>query len=142
MGQGAISTIVVGTDGSQTARRAVAVAADLARRLDADLHVVHGFRDPSAGQAGPAPGSDRWREANEAVLADALADPTLGGARVTGHSVAGGVVEALVAVALETSADLIVVGNRGVQGAAGSIDSVAGRVAQEAPCHVLVAKTT
>ena len=45
-----ISTIVVGTDGSQTARRAVAVAADLARSLDAELHVVHGFRDPAAGQ--------------------------------------------------------------------------------------------
>lgn len=136
-----ISTIVVGTDGSQTARRAVAIAADLARSLDADLHVVHGFHDPAAGQRSPLPG-DRWREANEAVLADALADPSLDGIRAQGHSVPGGVVEALVSVATETGAELIVVGNRGLHGPGGSLDSVAGRVALVAPCHLMVAKTT
>jgi nucleotide-binding universal stress UspA family protein len=137
-----ISTIVVGTDGSQTARRAVAVAADLARGLDAELHVVHGFVDPANGPSGPAPGSERWREANEAVLAEALADPSLLGVRTQGHSVAGGVVEAIVGVADQTRADLIVVGNRGLHGPAGSLDSVGGRLAREAPCHVLIAKTT
>lgn len=136
-----ISTIVVGTDGSQTARRAVAVAADLARSLDADLHVVHGFRDPAAGQEAPVSG-DRWRQANEAVLADALDDPALEGVRARGHSVAGGVVDALVSVAVETDADLIVVGNRGLHGPSGSLDSVAGKVALVAPCHLMVAKTT
>jgi nucleotide-binding universal stress UspA family protein len=136
-----ISTIVVGTDGSQTARRAVVVAAELARALGAELHLVHGFRDPAAGQGSPASG-DRWREANEAVLADALADPALEGVRAQGHTVAGGAVEALVSVATETEADLIVVGNRGMHGPTGSLDSVAGRVAMAAPCHLLVAKTT
>jgi nucleotide-binding universal stress UspA family protein len=136
-----ISTIVVGTDGSQTARRAVAIAAELARSLGAELHVVHGFRDPAAGQETLASG-DRWRQANEAVLADALADPALEGVRVHGHTVAGGAVEALVSVADETGADLIVVGNRGLHGPSGSLDSVAGRVARATPCHLLVAKTT
>lgn len=154
------STIVVGTDGSQTAKRAVAVAADLARRLDAQLHVVHGYRDPSAGPAGlvglvglagrgdlvpPAahqPGTARWQEASEAVLADALADPVLHGVRAEGHSVAGGVPEAIVTVAERTGADLIVVGNRGMQGARQALDSVPDTVAHRAPCHVLIAKTT
>jgi nucleotide-binding universal stress UspA family protein len=140
-----ISTIVVGTDGSRTARRAVAVAADLARGLDAELHVVHGYWDPVATAPGPGghdPGSDRWRESSATVLADALADPVLDGVRVRGHSVGGGVVEALVTVAQETAADLIVVGNRGMRGAASSAESVPARVARASPCHVLIAKTT
>ncbi len=45
-------------------------------------------------------------------------------------------------VANETGADLIVVGNRGMHGPTASLDSVAGRVALSAPCHLLVAKTT
>jgi nucleotide-binding universal stress UspA family protein len=147
------STIVVGTDGSQTAKRAVAVAAELARRFDARLHLVYGHRDPSAGQAGqegsgavaPAvrgPGTGRWHEASEAVLADALADPALHGVRAEGHSVTGGVSEAIVAVAERTGADLIVVGNRGMGTARQVLDSVPDTVAHRAPCHVLIAKTT
>ena len=53
-----------------------------------------------------------------------------------------GPVEALVSVATETGAELIVVGNRGLHGPGGSLDSVAGRVALVAPCHLMVAKTT
>lgn len=147
------STIVVGTDGSQTARRAVAVAADLARRFDAHLHVVYGYRNPAAGPIGPAgpaaeppsmrgPGTARWQEASEAVLEEALADPALEGVRAEGHPVAGAVAEAIVAVAERTGADLIVVGNRGMQGAERGRESVADSVAHRAPCHVLIAKTT
>lgn len=137
------TTIVVGTDGSQTARRAVAVAAGLARQLDAELHVVHGFRDPVVSFPGGADGEgDRWKEAGEAVLADALADPALEGVRARGRTAVGGVVEVLVAVAAETGADLIVVGNRGIHAAGRAQESLSVRVAQEAPCHVLIAKTT
>jgi nucleotide-binding universal stress UspA family protein len=84
----------------------------------------------------------RWQEANEAVLAEALADPALHGVRAEGHSVTGGVPEAIVAVAERTGADLIVVGNRGMQGARAVADSVPDIVAHRAPCHVLIAKTT
>ena len=147
------STIVVGTDGSQTARRAVAVAAGLARRFDACLHLVYGYRNPAAGPLGPGgpdgpppvlqgPGTSRWQQASEAVLAEALADPALDGVRTEGHSVAGAVPEAIVAVAERTGADLIVVGNRGMQGEPPSHDSVPDTIAHRAPCHVLIAKTT
>jgi nucleotide-binding universal stress UspA family protein len=153
------STIVVGTDGSQTARRAVAVAAGLARRFDAHLHLVYGYRNPAAGPIGaggpigpggtdevPAvlrgPATSRWQEASEAVLAEALADPALEGVRTQGHSVAGAVPDAIVAVAERTGAELIVVGNRGMRSDAPVHDSVPDTIAHRAPCHVLIAKTT
>ncbi len=145
------STIVVGTDGSQTARRAVAVAAGLARRFDAHLHLVYGYRNPAAGPlaegvvegavpSGPA--TSRWQQASEAVLAEALADPALEGVRTQGHSVAGGAPEVIMAVAERIGADLIVVGNRGMQGGPPTQDSIPEAVAHRAPCHVLIAKTT
>jgi nucleotide-binding universal stress UspA family protein len=147
------STIVVGTDGSQTARRAVALAAELARRFDARLHLVYGYRNPSPGFSSPlpageavmpagAPASQRWQEAGESVLTEALADPSLEGVRAEGHAVAGGVAEVIVAVAESTGADLIVVGNRGLHGDRPAEESVPGSVAHRAPCHVLIAKTT
>ena len=141
-----ISTIVVGTDGSRTAGQAVAVAADLARHLDATLHVVHGYHPPAvlegAGEAveGAATAtSAMWREMGEAVIADALDDPALEGVTATGHSVPGGAWQAVVSVAEEVGADLVVVGNRGMRG---SGESVPDAVAAHAPCHVLIAKTT
>lgn len=141
-----ISTIVVGTDGSQTARRAVGVAAELARRFQASLHVVHGYHAPSslegAGDAVAAPASTTsslWREMSEALLDEALADPALAGVEVERHSVANGAWQGIVAVAREVGADLVVVGNRGMRGTGGSVPD---SVAVHAPCHVLIAKTT
>ena len=134
------STIVVGTDGSQTAKRAVAVAADLARQMGGRLHLVNGYRDP--GGLGIATGRSRWEEASEAVLDEALDDPALSDLAVERHSVVGGPTDALVAVAEEIGADLIVVGNRGLQGARRTPDSIPETVAHRAPCHVLIVKTT
>ena len=139
------STIVVGTDGSQTARRAVRVAADIARHFDARLHVVYAYRDLSIADHGIGPaaaGAMRWQEASEGVLTEALADPALVGLQAEGHSVAGTPPEAIVTVAERTGAELIVVGNRGMQGTQRPQDSVPDAVAHRAPCHVLIAKTT
>jgi nucleotide-binding universal stress UspA family protein len=139
------TTIVVGTDGSQTARRAVALAGDLARRFDAQLHVVNGFRDPEAQQddeftdVEPSSRSSIWRQASEDVLVGVRNDPMLEGVKIDTHSVVGGASDVIIAVAGRVGADLIVVGNRGMHG---SEDSVPNSVAHRAPCHVLVAKTT
>ncbi|HVX22707.1 MAG TPA: universal stress protein [Acidimicrobiales bacterium] len=139
------STIVVGTDGSQTAKRAVAVAADLARQTGGRLHLVNGYRDP-ADPGGTAElyraTRSRWHEASEAVLEEAVDDPALDGLPVDRHSVVGGPTDALVAVAEEIGADLIVVGNRGLQGARRTAESIPESVAHRAPCHVLIVKTT
>ncbi|MGH9108030.1 MAG: universal stress protein [Acidimicrobiales bacterium] len=141
-----ISTIVVGTDGSGTARRAVAVAADLARQLQATLHVVHGYQAPAALEgAGPAlegaaiSTSSLWEELSAAVLERAIGDPSLDRIRVERHSVPGGAWQGLVEVARRVGADLIVVGNRGIGGPG---PSVPGAVVAHAPCHVLIVKTT
>ncbi len=136
------STIVVGTDGSQTARRAVVVAAALARQFHAKLHVVYGNVEPHSGPGRPGlPADSPWHSAREAVLDDALADPSLDGLDTQGHVVAAPAPEAIVQVATEIGADLIVVGNRGLKRGR-SEDSVPLMVALEAPCHVLIAKTT
>lgn len=134
-----ISTIVVGTDGSTTARRAVVVAAGLARLSGARLHVVHGYVDPAA-RARPV--VSRWRESSESLLAQALADPALGDVETEGHSVVGSPVDAIVGVAERVGADLVVVGNRGMGPLGSGRDSVPDGVAHRAPCHVLIAKTT
>jgi nucleotide-binding universal stress UspA family protein len=142
------ASIVVGTDGSQTSKRAVAIAADLARVHGAGLHVVHAYRDPEASSFDEVPAAppvgplSMWRAASEAVLADALENPAMNGVDVQVHSVSGGAADVLLRVATQAGADLIVVGNRGMQGARQSSDSVPNTVAHHAPCHVLIAKTT
>jgi len=137
------ATIVVGTDGSQTARRAVSVAAELARQCGARLHVVHAFHDPSVGSGGPLPGGpSRWHEAGRAVLDSALGDPALAGVPAEGHTVDGAASEAIVSVAVSVGADLIVVGNRGMFGSRPVTESVPESVVRRAPCHVLVAQTS
>jgi len=148
------SSIVVGTDGSQTSGRAVAVAGELARRCGARLHLVHGFRDP--GESGPAPaparrpaagdavagGPSLWRQSSADVLAAAAEDPNLDGVDLEVHSVVGGAAEVIIEVAGRVGADLIVVGNRGMQGPRQPPEAVPNVVAHAAPCHVLIAKTT
>ena len=145
------SIIVVGTDGSQTAKRAVAAAADVARRFGAALHLVNGYNDPSASigvpeapvSASPQGASSsvatRWRRASDALLEEAAADPSLSDLSVSTHSVPAAPADAVVDVARSLGADLIVVGNRGLRGEGGSVPDA---VTRQAPCHVLIAKTT
>jgi len=142
-----VAAIVVGTDGSQTATRAVAVAARVSRAFGGSLHLVHGYRSPGSGGAGTGGGDNPmaavWLHASQAILDEAAADPLLEGLSVECHSVPGGPAEAVVAVARDVHADLIVVGNRGMHGRTpGGPEPVPETVARTAPCHVLIAKTT
>jgi nucleotide-binding universal stress UspA family protein len=140
-------SIVVGTDGSQTAARAVAVAAGLAQESGARLHLVNGYRPPGPPDRAldhDDPTAAVWRQASEALLDEVLAEHVPGGLEVECHCVAGSPVEVLVGVARRVGADLIVVGNRGLQGPRrpGAPEPVPELVARAAPCHVLIAKTT
>jgi nucleotide-binding universal stress UspA family protein len=83
-----------------------------------------------------------WHQAGEAVLDDALAELARQGVRAEGHSVDGAAPEAIVNVATRVGADLIVVGNRGMYGARASQASVPHIVVRQAPCHVLIARTS
>jgi nucleotide-binding universal stress UspA family protein len=125
--------IVVGTDGSDAADRAVGHAAWLSRRLGADLLVSHAY----GGSHDPAEG----RRLGASVLRDACA--RIGEAPVpTSHLRQGDATDVLVSVAREENADLIVVGNRGLGNRRVLMGTVPARVAGTAPCDVLVAHTS
>jgi nucleotide-binding universal stress UspA family protein len=143
--------IVVGTDGSSTARDAVAMAAGLAKEHGATLHLVSAYQLSStavsvalaAGAASVASlaSDDDARVATGSVLEGAAAEVGREGVEFELHAVPGGPAEAILGVAQSVDADLIVVGSRGMKGARRVLGSVPNSVAHRAPCNVLVAKT-
>lgn len=135
--------IVVGTDGSDTASLAVQQAGELAAVLSAEIHVVTVY----AGAVRPdfAELVDREKVANASQQVLARAGELLraaGVATVHEHPADGDPAEAILDVAEQVGADLIVVGNKGVSGVRRFLlGSVAQKVVQHAPCAVLVART-
>jgi nucleotide-binding universal stress UspA family protein len=125
--------IVVGTDGSDSAARAVRHAGWLAGALGAELIVTHAFPEAREDTA------SRQR-VGASVLRDACA--RVAEASPTSMLRTGEAAGSLVGLAREEGADLIVVGNRGMSGRRIMMGTVPGRVAQRAPCDVLIAHTT
>jgi nucleotide-binding universal stress UspA family protein len=142
-------TIVVGTDGSKTADRAVRRASELARLCSARLHVVTAYR-PSADMAVVGPmGAELAGAADEPVPADVDAmlralekEIAADGVTVTVHAVSGRAADAILDIAEAEDADAIVVGNRGVQGPRQFLGGVPLNVLQHARCAVIVFPTT
>ena len=141
-----IKTIVVGTDGSKTAQQAVDQATDLAAKLGADLHIVSGYKLPTMAYPGEAvvvPITDEEIRASvEALLADAARDSQNLGLRVSTHARSQAAAQALLDVAAEQDADLIVVGSRGMTGARRVLGSVPNNITHHAECNVLVVHTS
>lgn len=141
-------TILVGTDGSATADKAVAAAADLARQLGAKLHLVTGYRTGSSGMANLA-GAAMVDSGAEIALRQEAADEVgqkAAGAWCVGvetelHSIAGDPADAILDTAAAVDADLVVVGSKGMRGARRILGSVPNSVAHGASCAVLVIKT-
>jgi len=139
------SSLVVGTDGSGTASAAVRSATELAKMLSARLHVVTVYR-PRAVRTGGVPdeyaqGIGPGDEA-DALLDDMCARARAAGVDVEGHAETGDPAEAIVRVAEQEGADLIVVGNKGMSGVRRVLGSVPNSVAHQAPCSVLIVQTT
>jgi nucleotide-binding universal stress UspA family protein len=143
------STIVVGTDGSDTAAGAVALAINLAQRSGATLHVVSAYKDPAttiaAAHTGPVGVADTSLTASSMKssseeLVTAVANGA-GAVPVETHAVAGAPADVLINVAESVGADLIVVGSKGMKGARRLIGSVPNSVAHRSHCHVIIAKT-
>ena len=136
-------TIVVGVDGSGTARKAAEVARDLAGALGARLHVVSAFDTDRTEVFGS--GSDRWivSDAGEAekVAREVAADLAGGELKITYSAARGKPAEALVREADRLEARMIVVGNRRMQGLGRVLGSVANSVAHSASCDVYIANT-
>ncbi|GBD45408.1 Universal stress protein [bacterium HR41] len=144
-------TMVVGTDGSATAREAVRQAAELAAQLAATVHVVSAYEpvpEPRLRlERREAPDDIEWainpREEVNAVLDEAASMLKERGVEVYLHPREGDAADALLDVAEEVGADLIVVGNKGMTGAKRFLlGSVPNKVSHHAPCSVLIIRTT
>ena len=143
--------IVVGTDGSDTAAQAVSQAIELARLTGARLSIVSAYSPVSGrrvqGEQSEAPADVHYelgpREDVNLVLDAAAAEAKGAGIDVQTHPVEGDPADAILNVAEETKADLIVVGNKGMTGARRYLlGSVPNNVSHHAPCSVLIARTT
>ena len=144
-------SIVVGTDGSETASEAVRQAIDLASETGARLEVVSAYAPVPVSrlktEAKESPSDVQWminaREDVEATLAEVVAQAAKLNVDCSPHSRQGDPADAILDVAEETSADLIVVGNKGMTGAKRFLlGSVPNKVSHHAPCSVLIIRTT
>jgi len=141
--------IVVGTDGSDTAKRAVSEATRLAQALGATVHVVSAFEPVRGARIAGAPegAAKIWAvapDANvQAIVDGAAVSVRTDGVEVKTHTVTGDPADALVEVAEREHAELIVVGNQGMHGVRRVLGSVPTKVARRAGlgCSVLIVST-
>jgi nucleotide-binding universal stress UspA family protein len=141
-------SIVVGTDGSERAASAVQEATRLAEALGAHLHVVSAFEPLRGARIPDAPegAAKVWAPLPDAhvdaVLDEACAAVRLRDVQVTTHAVAKDPADALLEVAGNVDASLIVVGNKGMHGAKRFVlGSVPNKVSHQARCNVLIVAT-
>lgn len=136
--------ILVGTDGSDSANKAVEHAAEMAKAMKAELVVMTGYAPPRSdvgstfGRADAFPG----QEIGQAILRDA--EKHFGeGLKIKTVVREGDPAEGLIDVAEEENADLIIVGNKGMSGAKRFLlGSVPNQISHHAPTNVLIVHTT
>jgi len=146
-----LQRIVVGTDGSDTATGAVREAIDLAKATGASLAVVSAYAagppsveaEDSVEIPGDVQHSFGPRAEVNMVLDAAAGEAEKAGVTVETHPREGDPADALLDVAEEVDADLIVVGNKGMTGAKRFLlGSVPNKVSHHAPCGVYIVRTT
>ncbi len=146
----AAQSIVAGTDGSASAEKAVDRAGKLALALGATVHVVISYKDPSAGawmaaSSGFAVG-DVFSDSDVKAEAEKIVERSRHRLAVAGvdaqtHVCSGDPAQALISVAADEDAEMIVVGNRGMSGAKRMLGSVPNKVSHHATCEVLIVPT-
>ena len=145
------SSIVVGTDGSETAGEAVREAIELAKRTDSTLALVSAYEPVSdtrlREERRDVPKDLEWmvnpREDVDHTLGEAERLAKAAGVPVAKHAREGDPADAILDVAEEIGAGLIVVGNKGMTGAKRFLlGSVPNKVSHHAPCSVLIIRTT
>ena len=143
-------SIVVGTDGSDTARQAVRQAIELARSVGARIELVSAYETVSDARLRQdsiqVPEDLQWminpRADVQAMLEEAAAEIRAGGVQVEVFARQGDPADAILDVAEERGSDLIVVGNKGMTGAKRFLlGSVPNKVSHHAPCSVLIIRT-
>ncbi len=146
------TSILVGTDGSDTARTALERAIELAAGVGARLGIVSAYEpvsDPRLRSEPVVAPKDAQSTVNPheqvlALLEQARADAAKAGvAEVETYARQGDAADAIIDVAKEQRCDLIVVGNKGMTGAKRFLlGSVPNKVSHHAPCSVLIVRTT
>ena len=144
-------SIVVGTDGSETAQKAVDAAVELARLTSAKLELVSAY-EPVTGErlrddAREVPADAQWmvnpREDVDATLARAAERVGAAGVDSRTYPREGDPADAILDVAEELGSDLIVVGNKGMTGAKRFLlGSVPNKISHHAPCSVMIVRTS
>jgi nucleotide-binding universal stress UspA family protein len=139
--------IVVGTDGSDSAKVALAEAVRLAKSLGAELHLVSGFKPLRGATISGAPegAAKVWAplpdSGVEAILSQAAASVRMQEVPVETHAMDEDPAEALLKVAGNVDATMIVVGSRGMHGARRMLGSVPNEVSHKARCNVVIVST-
>jgi nucleotide-binding universal stress UspA family protein len=147
---GAYQTVVVGTDGSDSSYLAVERAAEVVRDSAAKLVIVCAYfpatRREVASVEG-ALGEDAYQVVGSAPAEDTLRTAAeraeaRGAGQVERVAIEGEPVKSLIGALSEHRADLLVVGNRGLNTLAGRLlGSVPADVSRRASCDVLIVHT-
>ena len=147
-----IESILVGTDGSETATIAVGHAIEIAHALDAKLQIVSAYEPVPEGRLRDetmrVPKDIQWtvnpREEVLELLESAQKNAHAAGVeQAETFARVGDAADAILDVAEEQRSDLIIVGNKGMTGATRFLlGSVPNKVSHHAPCSVLIVRTS
>jgi len=143
--------IVVGTDGSETAGEAVRKAIELAKLEGGTLEIVSAYEPVGRArlreETEEVPGDVAYavgpKEDVNQILEAAGGTAKQAGVEVNTHAREGDPADAILDVAEQTKASVIVVGNKGMTGARRFLlGSVPNNISHHAPCDVLIVRTT
>ena len=143
-----VETITVGTDGSDTAAKAVDFAVEMAERYGARLVVASSYEpvpeDRLHKEQADAPQEIQWSinpmEDVDANLRAVEEKASERGVKTLSEARQGNPVEVLCEIAAEHDSDVLVLGNKGMHRRV--LGSVPNSVSHKAPCSVLIVKTT
>jgi len=143
-----IQTITVGTDGSDTASKAVDFALDIAEKFGAKVVVASSYRPVSEDrlrrEQKEAPEDIQWSinptEDVDNALRSVEDRARSRGLEVTSEAREGDPADVLCDIAEQHGSDVLVVGNKGMQRRV--LGSVPNSVSHKAPCSVIIVKTT
>jgi nucleotide-binding universal stress UspA family protein len=143
--------IVVGTDGSDTATEAVRTAIELAKLSKGRLEIVSAYqpipqdrlKQEGEGITGDLSHVVNPREDVQFILDKAAAEAKKAKVDAVTHPREGDPADAILDVAEEINADLVLVGNKGMTGARRFLlGSVPNKISHHSPCDVWIVKTT
>jgi nucleotide-binding universal stress UspA family protein len=143
-----LQRIAVGTDGSGTASKACQFAMDMAERFGAELLIISSYRPVAESRLRreqvEAPDDIQWAinptEDVDATLKEVAEEAGARGIKTMTAAKEGDPADVLCDLAEEHDADLLVVGNKGMKRRV--LGSVPNSVSHNAPCSVVIVKTT